>query len=58
MLVYGPIGTAVLLGETPTTQSIIGLLLIVGGILLVAGLIGKHERAPGRGVFYGLRPAR
>ena len=54
VLVYGPIGAAVLLGETPTTQSIIGLLLIVGGILLVAGLIGKHERAPGRGVFYGL----
>jgi drug/metabolite transporter (DMT)-like permease len=43
-----------LLGETPTTQSIGGLVLIVAGILLVAGLVGHHERAPGVGVFYGL----
>jgi len=48
------IGAALLLGETPTTQSIMGLVLIVGGILLVAGLVGHHERAPGVGVFYGL----
>lgn len=48
------IGAALLLGETPTAQSIVGLLLIVGGILLVAGLVGHHERAPGVGVFYGL----
>jgi uncharacterized membrane protein len=48
------IGAALLLGETPTSQSIIGLVLIVGGILLVAGLVGHHERAPGVGVFYGL----
>jgi len=48
------IGAALLLGEAPTAQSIIGLLLIVGGILLVAGLVGHHERAPGVGVFYGL----
>jgi drug/metabolite transporter (DMT)-like permease len=48
------IGAALLLGEVPTAQSIMGLLLIVGGILLVAGLVGHHERAPGVGVFYGL----
>jgi drug/metabolite transporter (DMT)-like permease len=48
------IGAALLLGEAPTVQSIVGLLLIVGGILLVAGLVGHHERAPGVGVFYGL----
>jgi drug/metabolite transporter (DMT)-like permease len=48
------IGAALLLGETPTTQSVLGLLLIVAGILLVAGLVGHHERAPGVGVLYGL----
>lgn len=48
------IGAALLLGETPTAQSVAGLLLIVGGILLVAGIIGHHRRAPGVGVFYGL----
>jgi len=48
------IGAAWLLGETPTLQSVLGLLLIVGGILLVAGLVGHHERAPGVGVFWGL----
>jgi drug/metabolite transporter (DMT)-like permease len=48
------IGAALLLGEAPTAQSIAGLLLIVGGILLVAGLVGHHERAPGVGVAYGL----
>jgi drug/metabolite transporter (DMT)-like permease len=48
------IGAALLLGEAPTKQSIVGLVLIVGGILLVAGLLGHHERAPGKGVFYGL----
>jgi len=48
------IGAGLLLGEVPTVQSIVGLLLIVGGILLVAGLVGHHERAPGVGVFYGV----
>src|SRR5215831_7829220 len=47
-------GAALLLGEAPTSQSIAGLVLIVAGILLVAGLVGHHERAPGVGVFYGL----
>lgn len=48
------IGAALLLGETPTKQSVAGMMLIVGGILLVAGIIGHHRRAPGVGVFYGL----
>jgi drug/metabolite transporter (DMT)-like permease len=48
------IGAALLLGEAPTAQSIAGMLLVVGGILLVAGLVGHHERAPAVGVFYGL----
>lgn len=48
------VGAVLLLGESPTTQSLAGLVLIVGGILLVAGLVGHHERAPARGVFYGL----
>ena len=48
------IGAALLLGEAPTAQSIAGLLLIVGGILLVAGIVGHHRRAPRVGVFYGL----
>jgi drug/metabolite transporter (DMT)-like permease len=48
------IGAALLLGEAPTAQSIVGMLLVVGGILLVAGLVGHHERAPAVGVFYGL----
>lgn len=48
------IGAVILLGEAATPQSVLGLVLIVSGILLVAGLIGHHERAPGVGVFYGL----
>jgi drug/metabolite transporter (DMT)-like permease len=48
------IGAGLLLGEALTAQSVAGLVLIVGGILLVAGLIGHHRRAPGVGVFYGL----
>ena len=48
------IGAGLLLGEALTAQSVAGLALIVGGILLVAGLIGHHRRAPGVGVFYGL----
>jgi drug/metabolite transporter (DMT)-like permease len=47
-------GAALLLGESVTTQSIVALLLIVGGILLVAGIVGHHRRAPGVGVAYGL----
>lgn len=47
-------GAAGLLGEAVSAQSLLGVLLIVGGILLVAGLIGHHRRAPGIGVIYGL----
>jgi drug/metabolite transporter (DMT)-like permease len=49
------IGAVMLLGESPTPQAIVGLVLIVGGILLVAGIIGHRERrAPGVGVLYGM----
>jgi drug/metabolite transporter (DMT)-like permease len=48
------IAAVLLLGEAATTQSIVGLVLIVGGILLVAGFVGHHRRAPGVGVMYGL----
>ena len=48
------IGAGLLLGEAPTAQSVAGLVLIVGGILLVAGIVGHHRRAPRVGVFYGL----
>jgi drug/metabolite transporter (DMT)-like permease len=48
------IGAGLLLGEAPTVQSLVGMLLIVGGILLVAGLVGHGRRAPRAGVFYGL----
>jgi len=48
------IGAGLLLGEAPTALSVAGMLLIVGGILLVAGLVGHHRRAPRVGVFYGL----
>jgi drug/metabolite transporter (DMT)-like permease len=48
------IGATLLLGEVPTTQSVLGMLLIVGGILLVAGIVGHHRRAPRVGVMYGL----
>jgi drug/metabolite transporter (DMT)-like permease len=48
------LGAGILLGEALTAQAVAGLVLIVGGILLVAGLIGQHRRAPGVGVFYGV----
>jgi drug/metabolite transporter (DMT)-like permease len=48
------IGAGWLLGEALTARSIAGMLLIVGGILLVAGIVGHHRRAPRVGVFYGL----
>lgn len=49
------IGAAWLLGESVTARSLAGMLLIVAGIVLVAGLVGhKHRRAPGVGVMYGL----
>ncbi len=48
------LGAAVLLGEPPTLLSGLGLLLIVAGILLVAGLTREPHRAPKVGVFFGL----
>src|SRR4051812_12195184 len=49
------IGAGLLLGEALTGQSVAGLLLIVSGILLVAGIIGhRHRRSPRVGVLYGL----
>jgi drug/metabolite transporter (DMT)-like permease len=48
------IGAGLLLGEALTARSVTGLVLIVGGILLVAGIVGHHRRAPRVGVLYGL----
>jgi drug/metabolite transporter (DMT)-like permease len=48
------IGAGLLLGEALTARSATGLVLIVGGILLVAGIVGHHRRAPRAGVLYGL----
>lgn len=48
------IGAALLLGEGVSVQSVAGVLLVVGGILLVAGIVGQHRRAPGAGVAWGL----
>lgn len=55
---FGPslsfIGAVVLLGEHPSALSAIGLMLIVAGILLVAGLTRAPHRAPRAGIFFGL----
>lgn len=48
------IGASVFLAETPTLQSVAGVALIVTGILLVAGILGHHRRAPVTGVLWGL----
>jgi drug/metabolite transporter (DMT)-like permease len=47
------IGAALLLGSAHRTVRA-GTAVDRRGILLVAGLVGHHERAPGVGVFYGL----
>jgi drug/metabolite transporter (DMT)-like permease len=55
---FGPllsfVGAVLLLGEHPTLLSGLGLVLIVAGILLVAGLTREPHRAPRKGIFYGL----
>ena len=55
---FGPllsfVGAVLLLGEQPTPLSALGLLLIVAGILLVAGLTREPHRAPKKGIFFGL----
>jgi drug/metabolite transporter (DMT)-like permease len=48
------IGATLLLGERPTLLSALGLVLIVAGILLVAGLTREPHRAPKVGIFFGL----
>ena len=48
------VGATVLLGERPTVLSGLGLVLIVAGILLVAGLTREPHRAPKAGIFFGL----
>jgi drug/metabolite transporter (DMT)-like permease len=48
------VGATVLLGEQPTLLAGLGLVLIVAGILLVAGLTREPHRAPRAGIFFGL----
>jgi drug/metabolite transporter (DMT)-like permease len=48
------VGATVLLGERPTLLAALGLVLIVAGILLVAGLTREPHRAPKAGIFFGL----
>jgi drug/metabolite transporter (DMT)-like permease len=48
------VGAALLLGERPTVLAGMGLVLIVAGILLVAGLTREPHRAPKVGIFFGL----
>jgi len=48
------VGAALLLGERPTLLAASGLVLIVAGILLVAGLTREPHRAPKVGILFGL----
>ena len=48
------VGATLLLGERPTVLAGLGLVLIVAGILLVAGLTREPHRAPKVGIFFGL----
>jgi drug/metabolite transporter (DMT)-like permease len=48
------VGATILLGERPTVLAGLGLVLIVAGILLVAGLTREPHRAPKVGIFFGL----
>jgi drug/metabolite transporter (DMT)-like permease len=55
---FGPllsfVGAVLLLGEQPSVLSALGLVLIIAGILLVAGLTREPHRAPRKGIFFGL----
>jgi drug/metabolite transporter (DMT)-like permease len=44
----------VLLGESVTWLSIVGVVLVVAGILLVSGLLSEHHKAPRAGIFFGI----
>jgi len=48
------VGAVLLLGEQPTLLAALGLVLIVAGILLVAGLTREPHRAPKVGILFGL----
>jgi drug/metabolite transporter (DMT)-like permease len=48
------VGAVLLLGERPSWVAVLGLLFVVAGILLVAGLIREPHRAPRAGIVYGL----
>jgi drug/metabolite transporter (DMT)-like permease len=48
------VGAVLLLGERPTWLAAVGLVLIVMGILLAAGLTREPHRAPKVGIFFGL----
>lgn len=48
------VGAVLLLGEPPTVLAGLGLVLIVAGILLVAGLTREPHRAPKVGILFGL----
>ena len=48
------VGAVLLLGERPTWLAAVGLVLIVVGILLAAGLTREPHRAPKVGIFFGL----
>lgn len=47
-------GAVLLLGEHASWVSVLGVVLIVSGILLVAGLLHESHKAPRAGVAYGL----
>jgi multidrug transporter EmrE-like cation transporter len=55
---FGPsvsyVAAVLLLGEKPGVLSGLGLMLIVTGILLVAGLTREPHRAPRKGILFGL----
>jgi drug/metabolite transporter (DMT)-like permease len=55
---FGPsvsyVAAVLLLGEKATVLSGLGLVLIVAGILLVAGLMREPHRAPRGGILFGL----
>ena len=48
------LGAVLLLGESVTWLSVLGVILVVVGILLVAGLLREAHKAPRAGIAYGL----